>query len=78
MDKICFFCDRPSSDLFCSTAFEQDYDKALNEKAIWNAMDTINDYIRHTLSTVPIVIRDEISQKLRSLGHQDGQGNASK
>ena len=77
-DKICYFCERPSSDFFCSTACEQEYDKALNEKAIWNALDTLNDYIRHSLSTVPIVIRDEISEKLRSLGHQDRQGHASK
>jgi|TARA_R100001530_G_scaffold98641_3_gene68528 hypothetical protein len=78
MDNNCYFCERPSSKLFCSTGCEHEYDKALKEKAIWNAMDTLNDYIRHTLSTVPITIRDEISEKLRSLGHQDRQGDASK
>jgi len=74
----CIFCGRQSTNKFCTNSCEQEYDHSMKEKAIWNAMDTLNDYIRHTLSTVPITIKDEISEKLRSLGHQDRQGDASK
>ena len=75
--NFCQLCERPSLYRFCSSQCEIEFDQAMKEQSVLEALDVIQMYLRDTISVIPITSRNEISKKLRSLGCQDTNKHAN-
>ena len=75
--NFCQLCERPSLHRFCSSQCEIEFDQAMKEQSVLEALDVIQMYLRDTISVIPTDTRIRIAEKLTSLGHKDQSKHAN-